>query len=207
MVETLVAESTKAFEHMARREWVEWGGQVLFREYQAKLEAEERVEVERRRREEEEEEQRRVADEKAKRLDERREALRAAQATLTEEFRAKVVSKETLRERNAALQAEARAIEEEEQEEETAKEVGAEVEEEKGDEEKEDEGAEGLPVIYTRKRKVEDDEGEDEVDELEETTTRAEAKRPRLEKTSLLSFKGPVSRLQLTSNLLKEILV
>jgi hypothetical protein len=210
-VEDLLREVQKAFEPLARREWLEWGAKVLFVEYQAKLEAEERVEMERRRREEEEEEQRRVADEKAKQFDERREALRAARATLTEEFRAKTVSKEALRERNAALQAEARAIEEEEQagtkDEESRLETD--VGEEKGEEGKvdEDEEVDGLPVIRMRKRRIEEveenEEGEEEVDELEEDARRGGEKRPRQEETGLLVFKGPVSLIQSISNLLK----
>lgn len=162
---------------------------------QEEVDAEVRAAAEVKRRDEEEAKRQRMADEKATRLEERREGLRVARVTLAEEFRAKTVSKEALRERNAVLQAEAKAIEEEEREDETAKEVGVEIDEgeEQGDEGDKDEGEEGLPVVYTRKRKVEVDEGEDEADELEETRTGGEAKRSRLEKTGLLSFKGPVS--------------
>jgi hypothetical protein len=210
-ITNLVDEAIKVFEPLARREWLEWGGTTLFGEYQAKLEAEKRVEEERRRREEEEVERQRVAEEKAKRLEERREGLRVARAMLTEEFRAKTLSKEALRERNAVLQAEAKAIEEEEREDEGGKENETEEHEEKRDEGNGDEEVEDLPVIRTRKRKVakvvEDDEGEEEVDELEEGTTEGDMKRPRLETTGLLVFKGPVSNLSIISNLLTRYIV
>jgi hypothetical protein len=40
---------------------------------------------------------------------------------------------------------------------------------------------------------VEDEEGEDELDELDEDAARGERKRARHEETGLLVFKGPVS--------------
>jgi hypothetical protein len=104
-----------------------------------------------------------VAKEKAKWLEERCEALHMAWVMLMEEFWVKTLSKEALRERNAVLQAEARAIKEEEREDEGGKENETEGHEEKGDKEVED-----LPIIQTQKRKVtqvvKDNEGEEEVD-------------------------------------------
>jgi hypothetical protein len=68
-IATLIAEVTKVFELIARREWLPWGAKILFVEYQAQLEVEERVEQARRQREEEEVERQRAVEEKVKRLE------------------------------------------------------------------------------------------------------------------------------------------
>jgi hypothetical protein len=115
---------------------------------------------------------------------------------LAGEFRAKTISKEIFRVRNAELALEWRELDEEEQGEVEAKEAGEEPEEKEveGNDEK-DERVDGLPVVYMRKwkaRVVEDVEGEVEVEELKETVG-GEQKRVRREETGLLIFNGPVS--------------
>jgi hypothetical protein len=134
-----------------------------------------------------------VAEEKAKWLKERCKALHVAWATLTEEFQVKTLSKEALRERNVVLQAEVKAIEEEEWEDEGGKENETEGHEEKGDKGKGDKEVEEIPIIQMWKQKVvqvvKDDEGEEEVDELK-GMMEGKVKQPRLEMTGLLVSKG-----------------
>jgi hypothetical protein len=144
-----------------------------------------RVAAEAKLRAEEECKRQRVADEKAAKLQERREALRLARAQAIGEFRAKTLSKEGLKSRNAEFEAEANAIDREER---------GELEEKEVEEEKE-ELVEGLPVIRMRKRKavVVDDEGEEECDELDEEATGGEIKRARLDMVPTFEFEGPVS--------------
>jgi hypothetical protein len=176
----LLSEVMEVFEPLARREWLSWGGKLLFGRLQAEVDAEEKQEkkrrqeeekeAERRRREEEKEaEQRRREEEKAGRLRGRREALVAARRAVLEDFRAKKVSKEELREKNARFTAEALEIEREEQ-------VGE--EEEEKDEAEIAAGTEG-------KRKASEGEIEGET----------EAKRARFQAGGLLEFEGPVSLL------------
>jgi hypothetical protein len=200
-VEDLLCEVIKAFESIARREWLEWGGRFIFSKLQSEVDVEVQAATEAKQREEEEAERQWVTDGRAKHLEERREALRVARVTLAGEFRAKTLSKEDLRERNTVLQAEARAIEVEEWGDVKDDEAGAEIggHEEKEVEGNEEEKVEDLPVIRLRKWRVEtiveDDEGEEELDELDEgRTTADEVKRPRLREMGLLTFKGPVSR-------------
>jgi hypothetical protein len=161
------------------------------------LEAEERVEEERRRREEEDIGRQRAIEEKVKRLEGRREALRAARTTLAGEFRAKTIAKEEFRVRNAEIALEWRELDEEERGGRKVEESGGSEEKERGEEEKEQ--VDGLPVVRVRKRKAavveveEDDEGEDEHDELDEEAVGGVRKRARHEETGLLVFEGPVS--------------
>jgi hypothetical protein len=195
-VQKILCGVVKIFEPLARRGWLKWGAQFLFSKLQEVVEAEVRVEAEEKRRQADEAERRRVADEKAKRLQERQEALRIVRTTLAGEFRAKTISKGIFRVRNAELALEWRELDEEERGEAEAKETEKEPEEKEveGNDE-EDERVDGLPVVYTRKwkaRVVEDIEGEDEVEELEETVG-GEQKRARREETGLLIFNGPVS--------------
>jgi hypothetical protein len=183
------------FEPLARREWLEWGGILLFSKLQEELDEEVRVAEEAKRREEEEVEQQRVADEKASKLQERREALRLARAQAIGEFRSKTLSKEGLKARNADFEAEANAIEKVERGELEEKEVEV-------NEEEKEELVEGLPVIRTRKRKaivVEDDEGEEERDEIDEEATGGEIKWARLDMVPAFEFEGPVFLLSSTN--------
>src|SRR5277367_3993406 len=92
---------------MARREWVSWGGELLFTEL--------KEEIDREKKQEEEEARRRLAAEaKTERLEARRAALSDARATLLADFRAKKLSKEEVQKRNGELAAEAKAIERDE---------------------------------------------------------------------------------------------
>jgi hypothetical protein len=216
-VEDLIEEVTKSFEPLARREWLEWGGDLLFVSYKAQIEAEDRAMVEQKRREEEEVERQRAADEKAKKLQERREVLRVARGRAIAEFREKTLSKEGLKAHNAELEVEAQAIDREENAGVNGGEMENEEEEteerrdvERREEGHEDEEYDGLPVVRMRKRKavaVEEDEGEDEHDELDEETVGGEGKRVRHEEGGLLVFKGPVSFIQSISTLLKMFVV
>jgi methylthioribose-1-phosphate isomerase len=83
------------------------------------------VAVEQKQQEEEEVERQRVAEEMVAKLQDRWEALRVARHTAIHEFRAKTLSKEGLKARNAELEAEACAIDKEEREE--VKRYGAEM--------------------------------------------------------------------------------
>jgi hypothetical protein len=130
---------------------------------------------------------------------------------ITDEFRAKTISKEVFRLRNAEIALEWRELNEEEREGSKVEEIGPSKEKGKGDEEKvtegrDDEEVDGLPVIRTRKRKVaepvEDEEGEEDIDELEEGTTGGGRKWAKREDKGLLVFEGPVSYIQYFSHLL-----
>ena len=175
IVQKVVDEVFELFKPLARREWLSWGGDLLFSDLYE--------EVERERKEEEvirileEENAIRQAEETAKKtkIEDRKAALGAARNAALLEFRAKTLSKEDLQQRNAELAAEAKAIERDE--------VGDEVESERQIE---------LPVVKLGKRKavrMEDDEdGEDELNEQE-----IEAKRAKYATSGLLDFEGSVS--------------
>jgi hypothetical protein len=186
-VQEVVDEVFALFAPLARREWLSWGGDLLFSDMKEQVEREERREKEARLREAEEserlakreaeEEAKRVAAEaKAERLEAWKVALGEARKSVLAEFRAKTLSKEDLLRRNAELAAEASAIEKEE--------AGD------GDEvevvEETVELGEGSQVA-AGKRKAdeveEEDDGEDEVD----------AKRSRGIVDGLLPFVGAVS--------------
>ena len=165
----LLSEVMEVFEPLARREWLSWGGKLLFGRLQAEVDAEEKQEKKRRQEEEKEAERRRREEEKAGRLRGRREALVAARRAVLEDFRAKKVSKEELREKNARFTAEALEIEREEQ-------VGEE-------EEEKDEAEIAAGTQGKRKASEGGIEGE------------TEAKRARFQAGGLLEFEGPVSLL------------
>jgi hypothetical protein len=190
----LLSEVIALFEPFACRSWLEWGGRILFVQYQSKVEAEDRQLEEARRREEEERVKKAAAEARVEGFRERRRALAEERRRVLGEYRGKTLSKEGLQARNAELEAEARAIDRDE-----GGELGNEEEEigEKRDEERlEGEEFDGLPVIRTRKRKVtvvEDNEGEEEKDELEEEVMGGEMKRARLDMVPAFEFEGPVS--------------
>jgi hypothetical protein len=66
----LLCEVVEAFEPLACRGWLEWGGKFLFSKLQEAVEAEARAEAEEKQRQDDEAERRQVADEKAKCLQE-----------------------------------------------------------------------------------------------------------------------------------------
>jgi hypothetical protein len=168
---------------MARREWLSWGGELLFPDLQDEVEREEQEAEGKRQMEEQEAEgarkrieeekaRRATADAKADRIAARKAALGEARRAAMLEFRAKILSREGLQKRNAEFADEASAISRAE-----AGEEEVEVEEiERG---------EDLPVVQVGKRKAGEleEEGEDEVD----------AKRAKFTSTGLLDFEGPVS--------------
>jgi hypothetical protein len=209
----LLAEVVELYEPLACRSWLEWGGSIIFIQYQMQVEAEDRR-IEAERRQEEEERAREAAVEaRAEGFRERRRVLVEARREALGEYRAKTLSKEGLQAKNAQFEAEAEAIDREERGETNEGEMENEeeekeerLEEEKGREEEMDEEHDGLPVVRIRKRKaavVEDDEGEEELDELEDEAG-GERKRARHEEGGLLVFKGPVSLNKPISNLLKQ---
>lgn len=171
-VQNIVNEVFELFAPMARREWLSWGGELLFTALQERVAREER-ELEAARVREEEEETRRVAEaaKKAK-LDARKTALFEAKNAVLANFRAKALSKEDLRRRDAELKAEADAIKRAEAGEES-------------------EAEEELPVVVVAKRKatevidLEEDQEEDELEEDPKRTTGAEG--------GLLEVEGRVS--------------
>jgi hypothetical protein len=203
----LLSEVVVLYEPLACRSWLEWGGKIIYIQYQAQVEAEDRRIEEARKREEEERVREAAVEARAEGFRERRRVLVEARREALGEYRAKTLSKEGLHAKNAQFEAEAKAIDREERgdadEGETGNGVGNEEEEmeekrveEKEEEENHDEEHDGLPVVRIRKRKavvLEDDEGEDEVDELEGETTTDRGKRSKREEGGLLSFKGPVS--------------
>jgi hypothetical protein len=156
-----------------------------------------------RKREEEERVREAAVEARAEGFRERWRVLAEATCHALGEYWDKTLSKEGLHAKNAELKAKAKAINREEHGEANEGETENEEEEkeEKRDEEREDEGRDeeeydGLPVIRMRKRKavvLEDDKGEDEVDELKGDTTTGRAKRLRREEAGLLVFKGLVS--------------
>jgi hypothetical protein len=170
----MMQEVVGAYAPLARREWLLWGGELLFPELREEVEKEEREKEEARKREEEEESKRAAARAKAAMLEARKAALGEAQRAIMAEFRAKTLSRDQLQQRNAELAAEAYAIEKEESEKEA-------------DEVEEEFGADSQVVAGKCKAAEveEDDEGEDEV----------EAKRSRDGVNELLKFAGPVSHI------------
>jgi hypothetical protein len=171
-VQNVFDEVLEAFKPLARREWLAWGGDLLFSEMR------DEIEMERVRKEREEAREAAALVKKAE-LDARKAALVEARSLVLAEFRAKTISKDDLQRRNRELAAEAKEIEKEEEE----------VEDEEEDEE-------DGPMVRLGKRKakaLEADEGEDEVDEVDEGTTELEAKRAKFEATGLIEFEGPVS--------------
>jgi hypothetical protein len=197
----LLSEVVELYEPLACRSWLEWGGKIIFIQYQLQVEAEDRRLEEARKREEEEREREAAVEARVEGFRERRRALVEARRQALGEYRGKTLSKEGLHARNAELEAEAKAIDREERGEANEGEVEQEEEmeerrEEERREEENDEEHDGLPVVRIRKRKaavVEEDEGEEELDELEDDAARGERKRARHEETGLLVFKGPVS--------------
>jgi len=160
------------FKPLARRDWISWGGELLFgdlREEVAKEEAEEEV---RRAREVEDGIREAAAATKAARIEEQWAALAKSRSLVLVQFRAKVLSKEDLQRRNAEFAEEARAIEREEAEE------GVEDED--------------LPMVHLGKWKaVALEAEEEEVDELAEEG--AVLKRAKTSSDELLDVEGPVS--------------
>jgi hypothetical protein len=171
-VQKVFDEVIDLFKPLARRDWLAWGGDLLFSEMRDDIERE-RVRKER------EEAREAAAVAKKAELDARKTALVEARSLVLAEFRAKTISKDDLQRRNRELAAEAKDIERNE--------------EEVVDEEEDEEDG---PVVRLGKRKakaLEAVEGEDEVDEVDEGTTELEAKRARFEATGLIDFEGPVS--------------
>jgi hypothetical protein len=178
----MMHEVVGAYVPKARREWLSWGGELLFPELHEEVEKEEREkenakrrEEEAKKRKEEEEEEREAAQAKAATLKAQKAALGKAQRAIMAEFWAKTLSRDELQQRNAELVAEAYAIEKEEGE--------------KDEDEVEEDTVEfgGSSQVVAGKRKAdeveEDDEGEDEV----------EAKRMKGVVDGLLKFAGLVS--------------
>jgi hypothetical protein len=168
----------EAFKPLARREWLAWGGELLFGDLREEVAKEEAEEEARRAREVEDGIQEAAAAAKAARIEDRRAALVVTRNSALAEFRAKSLSKEELKKRNAELEAEARDIERDE--------AGEEVE----DDEEEPE----LPTVRLGKRKavvLDVDEEEEEEDELEADETKA--KRAKMSGSDLLDVEGPVS--------------
>jgi hypothetical protein len=172
------------FVPMARREWLSWGGDLLFSDLQDEIECEEEEAKARRRMVEqeaeevrkqlEEEEARQAAAEaKSDRLAARRAALGEARRAAMLEFRAKTLSREGLQKRNAEFTDEASAI--------SRAEAGEEEVEVKGT----GGAVEASVAGQVSKRKVGEveEEGEDAVD----------MKRAKFASTGLLDFEGPVS--------------
>jgi hypothetical protein len=185
-VQNVFDEVLEAFKPLARREWLAWGGDLLFSEMRDEIERE-RV------RKEQEEAREAAALAKKAELDARKAALVEARSLVLAEFRAKTISKDDLQRRNRELAAEAMDIEKDEEEVE--------------DEEDEEDG----PMVRLGKRKakvLEADKGKEEVDKLNEGTTELEAKRARFEAMGLINFEGPVSPRYLFdrfSSLLKKL--
>jgi len=174
-VQKVVDEVFQLFSPMARREWLVWGGELLFPDLSDQVERERQEEEVRRVREQEEEAKRAKEDAKKAKIEARRGALAEARNALLAAFCAKTVPKEELQRRNAELAAEAEGI------------MRAEAGEE-DDEELEDE----LPVARLRKRKAlvaeDEEDGEDEVEEVE-----VAVKRAKFAHGELLEFAGAVS--------------
>jgi hypothetical protein len=190
-VQKVIVEAFELFAPLARREWLSWGGELLFSDLAEQVEREEREAAEAKARaeaeaaeakrlEDEERARRDAAAAKAAKLQGRKAALLAARSAALAGFRAKTLSKEDLQLRNAELAAEAKAIEREE--------VEGEVEKEEDEEEE----ADDLPVVRVAKRKAEIfEDDEEEVDQLEEDGV--DAKRAKFASSGLLDFEGAVS--------------
>jgi hypothetical protein len=178
VVKGMMQEVVGAYAPLARREWLSWGGELLFPELREEVEKEEREKEEARKREEEKESKQAAAKAKAATLEARKAALGEAQRAIMAEFRAKTLSRDELQQRNAELAAEAYAIEKEEE---------CEKEEDEVEEDTVEFGDSSQVVAGKRKADEveEDDEGEDEI----------EAKRTKDVVNGLLKFAGPVSRI------------
>jgi hypothetical protein len=124
-VQEVVEEAFSLFAPLLRRDWLSWGGELLFSDLREQVEREEREEKEARLREAEESERvaRREVEEEAKcvaaeakaaRLEARRVALGEVRKLVLAEFWAKTLLKDDLLRQNAELAAEASAIEKEE---------------------------------------------------------------------------------------------
>lgn len=192
-IQKIVDEACGLFAPLARREWVSWGGEVLFLDLAEELEREEKEAAEAKAREEAEwaEARRREAEEEAKReaaaartakVETRRKVLEETRAALSAEFLARTISKEELRARSAVIKAEAEAIQ--------RIAMGQE-----DDEENKSEGE--VEVMGGSKRKAAEEDEEDELDD------EIEAKRARFEGSGLLDFEGPVS-VRIYSNTLQS---
>jgi hypothetical protein len=178
VVKGMMQEVVGAYTPLVRREWLSWGGELLFPELREEVEKEEHEKEEVRKHEEEKESKRAAVNAKAATLEARKAALGEAQQSIMAEFRAKTLSRDELQQRNAELAAEAYAIEKEEE---------CEKEEDEVEEDTVEFG--GSSQVVAGKRKAdeveEDDEGEDKV----------EAKQSRDIVNGLLKFVGPVSRI------------
>jgi hypothetical protein len=174
----MMQEVVGAYAPLARREWLSWGGELLFPELREEVEKEEREKEEARKCEEEEESKQAAVKAKAMTLEAQKAALGKAQWAIMAEFRAKTLSRDELQQRNAELAAEAYAIKKEEE---------CKKEEDEVEEDTVEFG--GSSQVVAGKRKAdeveEDNEGEDEV----------KAKRSRDVVNGLLKFAGPVSRI------------
>jgi hypothetical protein len=197
IVQKVVDDVFNLFAPMARREWLPWGGDLLFSDLQEEIEREvheaeakrrmdeEQAEVERKR-VEEEGERRAAAAAKTERLAARRAALNEARRAAMLEFRAKTLSREDLQKRNTEFADEASAI---------SRAEAGEDEDEAGYEEKEEEA--NLPVVVVGKQKAGEldmgGEGEDEVEGELET------KRAKFANSGLLEFEGLVRLISVQS--------
>jgi hypothetical protein len=180
-VKQVVFEAYTAFAPLARREWLSWGGDILFFKLKEEVEEEERKAEEDRARSAEEEARRLAEDAKRAEFAVRRAALEETRDLLFADFRAKRVTKEELRKRTAELAVEETMIAREE--------AGEEDEEEKREEEDEEEA----PVIRLGKRKTVPfaDEEDDDVDQLGDE--QVEPKRARFASNGRRDCEGPVS--------------
>jgi hypothetical protein len=84
VVKGMMQEVVGAYAPLARREWLSWGGELLFPELQEEVEKEEREKEEARKCEEEKESKRAAANMKAATLEARKAALGEAQRSIME---------------------------------------------------------------------------------------------------------------------------
>jgi hypothetical protein len=180
-VQNLVNEVFDLFAPLARREWVAWGGELLYGDLKEEMERETRVAEERRHQEEAEAQlardqeaeakaRRQAEEDRASRIAARRAALADEGKALLAAYRAKEISKEDLKEQNEVLEAKSQKIAEDEL---AGGEENAKEKEEKG------------------KRKADNiDEGENSEGEVEEEK---EKKRRKFESEGVIEFEGPVS--------------
>jgi hypothetical protein len=113
-VARLLLDAIITYESFACREWLEWGGSILFGRLMAEAEVQERELEESRKREEVEKERQAVVEARAEGFREGWRVLTEACHLVLAEFRVKTLSKEGLQTKNIEFEAEVEAIEWEE---------------------------------------------------------------------------------------------